>query len=293
MKKVCKAVIPAAGLGTRFLPATKALPKEMIPIVDKPAIQYIVEEIVNSGIEDILIITGRGKRAIEDHFDKSLELNHVLREKDKSSMLEELEKIEKLADIHYLRQKEALGTGHAILKAKKHIANEPFAVLFGDDLVRCDTPAIKQLIDLYDKYSAPILGVQEVPMEKVSSYGVISGKNIGEAYLVDGLVEKPKQEEAPSNLVFIGRAILEPIIFDILETIPYAENGELQLTDAIKVLTKTKAVYAHKIEGEWFTVGDQLSYLKTTVRFALEREDIGAEFEAFLRQLFLEGVRES
>jgi len=280
--KVRKAVIPAAGLGTRFLPATKALPKEMMPIVDKPAIQYIVEEIVTSGIEDILIITGRGKRAIEDHFDKSFELNSVLREKEKVGILKTLEEIERLADIHYLRQKEALGTGHAILKAKNHIAGEPFAVLYGDDLVKANTPCIRQLSDLYEKYSSSILAVAEVPEEKIGDYGIIKAKNIGDIYLVEDLVEKPEAKKAPSNLALLGRFILEPEIFDILEKTKPAEDNELRLTDAIKTLAKTHVVYAHKIRGEWFTVGDRLPYLVATVEFALAREDIGPEFREYL-----------
>lgn len=283
--KVRKAVIPAAGLGTRFLPATKALPKEMLPIVDKPAIQYIVEEIVDSGIEDILIITGRGKRAIEDHFDKSLELNMALKEKEKHRMLETLEQIEKLADIHYLRQKEALGTGHAILKARKHIANEPFAVLYGDDLVQSKIPCIKQLMRLYEKYSAPVLAIDALPSERVKDYGVIKGKPINEVYLAEDLIEKPEAGKEPSNLALLGRFILEPDIFDVLENTPLAPSGELQLTDAIRTLAKTKAVYAYQIQGEWFTVGDLVSYLKTTIQFALQRKEIRAELQEFLRGL--------
>jgi len=283
--RVRKAVIPAAGLGTRFLPATKALPKEMIPIVDKPAIQYIVEEIVASGIEDILIITGRGKRAIEDHFDKSFELNQVLKERERTAMLETLENIEKMADIHYLRQKEALGTGHAILKAKYHIGNEPFAVLFGDDLVVSEEPCLAQLMKLYDKYSASILAVQRVPLQEVSEYGVVKGKPINEVHLVEDLVEKPKPEEAPSNLALLGRYILEPDIFDVLERTPYSERGELELTDAIKRMSKDKVVYAYEISGRWYTVGDRLSYLKTTVEFALMREELRGPFWEYLREL--------
>jgi len=283
--KIRKAVIPAAGLGTRFLPATKALPKEMVPIVDKPAIQYIVEEIVSAGIEDILIITGRGKRAIEDHFDKSFELNFVLKEKEKESLLATLENIEKLADIHYLRQKEALGTGHAILKARNHVADEPFAVLFGDDLVRSEVPCIKQLMNLYDKYSASIVAVQRVPKDKTSSYGIVAGKNINDVYLVERLVEKPSPEEAPSDLALLGRYIFEPDIFEVLEKTPFAENGELQLTDAVNLMATQKAVYACEIQGEWFTVGDQFSYLKTSVEFALEREDIGGKFREYIIDL--------
>ena len=285
--KVRKAVIPAAGLGTRFLPATKALPKEMLPVVDKPAIQYIIEEIVGSGIQDILIITGRGKRAIEDHFDKSFELNELLKEKGDHASLEALEKIEELADIHYLRQKEALGTGHAILKARDHIANEPFAVLYGDDLVISDVPCIKQLMDLYDKYSCTILAVQEIPNERVGSYGIIEGTNVNdEAYLVRRLVEKPDPEKAPSNLAFLGRCILDPAIFEILERLSPPENGmEIQLTDAIQELAETKAVYACKIMGNWHTVGDPLSHLKTTIEFALQRNDIGPDLGLYLAQL--------
>ena len=285
--KVRKAVIPAAGLGTRFLPATKSLPKEMIPIVDKPAIQYIIEEIVGSGIRDILVITGRGKRAIEDHFDKSFELNEVLKEKGDHAGLETLEQIEEMADIHYLRQKEALGTGHAILKSKDHIANEPFAVLYGDDLVVSDVPCIKQLMDLYEKYSCSILAVQEVPMEKVSSYGIIEGTKVnGEVVLFDKLVEKPDPKEAPSNLAFLGRCVLDPAIFDILEqTKPSEANREIQLTDAIQELAKTKAVYARKIVGKWHTVGDPLSHLKTTIEFALERPKVGPELKKYLIDL--------
>ena len=282
--KIRKAVIPAAGLGTRFLPATKSLPKEMIPIVDKPAIQYIIEEIVGSGIRDILIITGRGKRAIEDHFDKSFELNEVLKEKGDHASLGTLEEIEEMADIHYLRQKEALGTGHAILKAKYHIGNEPFAVLYGDDLVISDIPCIKQLIDLYEKYNCSVMAVQEVPMDKVSSYGIVEGTKVnGEVYLVEKLVEKPDPKDAPSNLAFLGRCVLDPAIFDILEkTEPVKTSREIQLTDAIQELAKTKAVYARKIIGKWHTVGDPLSHLKTAIEFALERPKIGPELKNYL-----------
>jgi UTP--glucose-1-phosphate uridylyltransferase len=282
--KIRKAVIPAAGLGTRFLPATKSLPKEMIPIVDKPAIQYIIEEIVGAGIRDILIITGRGKRAIEDHFDKSFELNEVLKEKGDHASLGTLEEIEEMADIHYLRQKEALGTGHAILKAKYHIGNEPFAVLYGDDLVISDIPCIKQLIDLYEKYNCSVMAVQEVPMDKVSSYGIVEGTKVnGEVYLVERLVEKPDPKDAPSNLAFLGRCVLDPAIFDILEkTEPAKPNREIQLTDAIQELAKNKAVYARKIIGKWHTVGDPLSHLKTAIEFALERPKIGSELRDYL-----------
>lgn len=285
--RVRKAVIPAAGLGTRFLPATKSLPKEMLPIVDKPAIQYIVEEIVESGIQDILIITGRGKRAIEDHFDKSFELNEILKEKGDHARLETLEEIEEMADIHYLRQKEALGTGHAILKAKSHIGNEPFAVLYGDDLVISDVPCIRQLMELYEKYSCTILAVQEVPHDQVSNYGIIDGKSINDGVvMVDRLVEKPSPDKAPSNLAFLGRCVLAPTIFDILEkTAPDEKTKEIQLTDAIQQLAKEKAVYARKITGTWHTVGDPLSHLRTAIEFALQDSKIGPELSPYLIEL--------
>lgn len=285
--KVRKAVIPAAGLGTRFLPATKSLPKEMLPIVDKPAIQYIIEEIVRSDIQDILIITGRGKRAIEDHFDKSFEINEALKEKGDDIRLQTLAKIEELADIHYLRQKEALGTGHAILKAKNHIENEPFAVLYGDDLVISDVPCIRQLMELYEKYSCTILAVQEVPHDQVNRYGIVDGKIINDGVvLVNKLVEKPSPDKAPSNLAFLGRCILAPTIFEVLEnTKPDERNKEIQLTDAIQELASDRAVYALKITGTWHTVGDPLSHLETSIEFALLDDKIGPELEPYLIEL--------
>ena len=283
--KIRKAVIPAAGHGSRMLPATKALPKEMMPIVDKPAIQYIIEELVDAGIDDILIITGRGKRAIEDHFDRNVEIHNALLEREDRAMLETLERIEELADIHYVRQKDAMGTGHAILKARKHIGDEPFAVLFGDDLVVSERPCIGQLIDQYEKYSASMLAVKEVSPERVSSYGVIRGKMLNDVYLVEGLVEKPSQAEAPSNLATLGRYIFEAEIFDFLERIPPAANGEYQLTDAIEMMIQSRAVYACAIEGEWHTVGDLLSYLKTTINFSLKHPAIGTAFLDYLRTI--------
>ncbi len=280
--KIRKAVIPAAGHGSRMLPATKALPKEMMPIVDKPAIQYIIEELVDAGIEDILIITGRGKRAIEDHFDRNVEIHHALKEREDLPMLETLERIEKLADIHYVRQKEMLGTGHAILKARKHIGEEPFAVLYGDDLVFSKRPCIGQLIDQYEKYSASILAVKEIPTERIGHYGVIQAKQVNDIYLVEGLVEKPHPEAAPSNLAILGRYIFEPEIFEFLERIPPSPDGEYQLTDAIQMMVKSRAIYACAIQGEWHTVGDLLSYLKTTVAFSLKHPAIQAAFREFL-----------
>ena len=283
--KIRKAVISAAGHGSRMLPATKALPKEMMPIVDKPAIQYIIEELVDSGIEDILIITGRGKRAIEDHFDRNIEIKQALHERADWKMLETLERIEQLADIHYVRQKDQLGTGHAVLKARKHVGNEPFAVLYGDDLVVSEHPCIGQMIDHYNRYSSSILAVKEVPQARISSYGVIQAKRINDVYLVKGLVEKPAPGSAPSNLATLGRYIFEPEIFDFLEQIEPAENGEYQLTDAIELMIQSRAVYACAIEGEWHTVGDLLSYLKTTVAFSLKHPTIAKDFLTHLEEL--------
>lgn len=279
-----KAVIVAAGIGTRLLPATKAQPKEMMPIVDKPAIQYIVEELADSGIEDVLIITGRGKRAIEDHFDKSLELNSFLKEKDKDLLLEEMEYIENLANIHYVRQSEALGLGHAILQAKHHIGNEPFIILLGDDIISSKVPATKQLIDVYCKYNNPVIAVQKIPIEEVISYGVIKGIKVNDVYLIEDLIEKPKVEEAPSNLAILGRYVLDADIFPILEYLEkkIGRSGEIQLTDALKILNTKKQIYGYELEGKWYTVGDKLSYLKTIVGLALERDDVGEEFKEYL-----------
>jgi len=286
--KIRKAVVPAAGLGTRFLPATKALPKEMIPLVDKPAIQYILEEIVDSGIEDILVITGRGKRAIVEHFDKSIELNVTLRNKGEESVLRTLEKIEQLADIHYLRQKEALGTGHAVLKAAKHIAGEPFAVLFGDDLIQGREPGLKELIRTFDKYNSTVIGVSKVPPEKVSQYGIIKGKPINGEFIVEDLIEKPSPDKAPSNLAFLGRMIFTPDIFDYLrQTKINEEHQEILLTDAILAMAKEKVVYAHVLKGKWHTVGDKLSFIKTTIELALAQKDLREGLKEFLKELKL------
>ena len=279
-----KAVIAAAGHGSRMLPATKALPKEMMPVADKPAIQYIVEELVEAGIEDVLIITGRGKRAIEDHFDRNVEVHDVLAKRDDRSMLATLERIEQLADIHYLRQTELLGTGHAVLKARRHVGDEPFAVLFGDDLVVSETPCIRQLMDQYSRFGAPILAVKEVTMERVGSYGVIRSESIDGARLVRGLVEKPDPARAPSNLACLGRYIFEPDIFDFLDRITPANSGEYQLTDAIQLMIQSRPVYACAVEGVWHTVGDLLSYLQTTVSFALTHPVVGESFQEYLKE---------
>lgn len=289
--EVKKAVIPAAGLGTRFLPITKAMPKEMLPIVDKPAIQYIVEEAVASGITDILIITGRGKRAIEDHFDRNTELNELLRAKGKNAELNELEKIEDMADIHYVRQKEALGLGHAVLCAEKHIGDEPFAVMLGDDLVMGKEPCLKRLIEIYSKHNAGVVAVEALPMELVSKYGIVKGKNYLDTFLVEGVVEKPSQEKAPSNLAILGRYVLKPGIFGILKQTPYGKGNELQLTDALNSLCRQEKFLAHKIEGKWYTVGDKLEYLKTILAFASQRKDLGSEFRDYARKFLGSGAK--
>jgi UTP--glucose-1-phosphate uridylyltransferase len=273
--KVKKAIIPAAGLGTRFLPATKAMPKEMLPIVDKPTIQYIVEEAIESGIEDIIIVTGKGKRAIEDHFDHSFELEQNLLEKGKFELLNEVQKSSKLVDIHYIRQKEPKGLGHAIWCARKFIGNEPFAVLLGDDIVQAEKPCLQQMIEQYERYNASILGVQQVEQEEVSRYGIVGASDIGERfYSVKNLVEKPTKENAPSNLAIMGRYILNPKIFEILEQQEPGAGGEIQLTDAIARLNKHEAVYAYDFEGTRYDVGEKMGFIQTTIEFALQREDL-------------------
>ena len=286
-KRIKKAVIPAAGLGTRFLPATKAQPKEMLPIVDKPAIQYIVEEAVQSGIEDILIITGRNKRAIEDHFDRSVELELALEEKKDRELLNLVRNISGLANIHYIRQKEPKGLGHAIYCAKTFINNEPFAVLLGDDIVDSKTkPCLQQLIDIYNEYGTSIIGVQEVPKADVSKYGIVSGKMVDERlYKVNNLVEKPSIEDAPSNIAILGRYIIEPEIFEILEHTKPGAGGEIQLTDALKELSTKQDVYAYIFEGRRHDIGNKLGFLQATVEFALKREDLKDAFIAYLRHL--------
>ncbi len=282
--KVRKAIIPAAGLGTRFLPATKATPKEMIPIVDKPTIQYIVEEAAAAGIEDILIISGRNKRAIEDHFDKSYELEEELRRKGKHELLSCVEEISGIANIHYIRQKEAKGLGHAIYCAKSFIGDEPFAVLLGDDIVDSKTPCIKQLMNVYNEYRTTILGVQKVPLPDVSKYGIIAGSQIDErVYKVKGLVEKPEVDQSPSNIAMLGRYIISPRIFEFLEKATPGKGGEIWLTDALQQLMESEAMYAFDFEGDRFDVGDRIGFLKATVEFALKREELSGDFTAFLK----------
>ncbi|WP_304683243.1 UTP--glucose-1-phosphate uridylyltransferase GalU [uncultured Clostridium sp.] len=281
--KVRKAIIPAAGLGTRFLPATKAQPKEMLPIVDKPTIQYIIEEAVASGIEEILIITGRNKKSIEDHFDKSVELEMELEKSGKKEMLELVRGISDMVDIHYIRQKEPRGLGHAINCAKSFVGNEPFAVMLGDDVVDSEVPCLKQLINCFNEYKTTILGVQTVEFDNVNKYGIIDGLPIeNRVYKVKKLVEKPSVEEAPSNIAILGRYIITPQIFKILENTKPGKGNEIQLTDALETLIKSEAMYAYNFEGRRYDVGDKLGFLEATVEFALKREGLREEFIEYL-----------
>lgn len=282
--KVRKAVIPAAGLGTRFLPATKAMPKEMLPIVDKPTIQYIVEEAIASGIQEILIITGKSKRAIEDHFDRSIELEIELEMKNKKDLLKIVQNVSEMVDIHYIRQKAPKGLGHAIYCAKTFVGNEPFAVLLGDDMVFNDeNPCLKQMIACYDRYQTSILGVQEVAEQDVCKYGIVDGKQVSErVYMVNDLVEKPAVDEAPSNVAILGRYIITPGVFDILEHTAPGKSGEIQLTDALKELAIKEEMYAYNFEGKRYDVGNKLGFLEATVDTALRREDLRGEFLKYL-----------
>jgi UTP--glucose-1-phosphate uridylyltransferase len=291
MKKVRKAIIPAAGLGTRFLPATKAMPKEMLPIVDKPTIQYIVEEAIESGIEDIIIVTGKGKRAIEDHFDHAFELEQNLFEKGKFDLLEKVKQSSKLADIHYIRQKEPKGLGHAVNCAKKFIGDEPFAVLLGDDIVQADKPCLKQLIERYEETTASIIGVQQVPEDQTHRYGIIEpSSSFNNLYGVKNFVEKPKQGTAPSNLAIMGRYILTPEIFTYLEEQETGAGGEIQLTDAIQKLNKYQRVFAYDFVGTRYDVGEKLGFIMTTIEFALKDKEISKQLIPELERL-LEGIK--
>ncbi len=286
--QVKKAIIPAAGLGTRFLPATKAQPKEMLPIVDKPTIQYIIEEAIESGIEDIIVVTGRGKRAIEDHFDKSFELEETLEKKNKMQLLEEVQAISSMTNIHYIRQKEPNGLGHAIWCARKFVGNEPFAVLLGDDIVQSNTPCLKQLIDVYDRYHSSVVGVQTVPDQDVSKYGIVAPKGAEiepKVIHAETLVEKPSKEEAPSNYAIMGRYVLRPEIFDILENLPPGAGNEIQLTDAIKVLNQQQVVLAYNFDGVRYDVGDKFGFIKATIDFALQREDLSEDVSDYLKEV--------
>ncbi|MBA8760692.1 MULTISPECIES: UTP--glucose-1-phosphate uridylyltransferase GalU [Staphylococcus] len=286
MKKVKKAIIPAAGLGTRFLPATKAMPKEMLPILDKPTIQYIVEEAVRAGIEDIIIVTGKHKRAIEDHFDHQVELENNLAEKGKDALLEKVRHSTNLANMFYVRQKEQKGLGHAIWTAKQFIGNEPFAVLLGDDIVESDTPAIQQLIEEYDRTGKSVIGVQEVPEQETHRYGIVDPKSKdNRLYEVTKFVEKPAPGTAPSNLAIMGRYVLTPDIFDYLENQETGAGGEIQLTDAIERLNQSEQVFAYDFEGERFDVGEKIGFVKTTIQYALKDEEMSEEIRQFIQTL--------
>jgi UTP--glucose-1-phosphate uridylyltransferase len=285
--KVKKAIIPAAGLGTRFLPATKAQPKEMLPIVDTPTIQYIIEEAIQSGIEDILIVTGRGKRAIEDHFDKSLEIEETLFQKGKISELEQVRKISDMADIHYIRQKEPKGLGHAIWCARKFIGNDPFAVMLGDDIVVSEPPCLKQLINVFEEKKSSVIGVQAVSNEDVSKYGVIDieAQYDNGIFKVKDLVEKPTIEEAPSNIAIMGRYVLTPEILNILEFIEPGRGNEIQLTDALRELNKIQSIYGYNFTGRRYDIGDKYGFVQATVEFALKREDLRDPLKKWLREI--------
>ncbi|GAB6991375.1 UTP--glucose-1-phosphate uridylyltransferase GalU [Paenibacillus pini] len=292
--KIRKAIIPAAGLGTRFLPATKAMPKEMLPIVDKPTIQYIIEEAVASGIEDIIIVTGKGKRAIEDHFDSSFELEHNLAEKGKWNLLEEVRKSSEMADIHYIRQKEPKGLGHAIWCARKFIGDEPFAVLLGDDIVESDIPCLKQMIDVYEEHQSSIVGVQPVPWNEVSRYGIVDASKINErVYSANRLVEKPKVDDSPSNLAIMGRYILTPRIFEILEQQSAGINGEIQLTDALSKLGEIETILAYHFEGKRHDVGEKFGFIQTTIHYALQNKELKAELLNYMRGVMEEEKKQS
>jgi UTP--glucose-1-phosphate uridylyltransferase len=286
MTKVRKAVIPAAGLGTRFLPATKAQPKEMLPLLDKPAIQYVVEEAVRAGLTDIIIITGRGKHAIVDHFDRSFELEHFLETKGKFDELKEIREISDMASIHYIRQRDPLGLGHAVAAAEGHVRDEPFAVLLGDDLIVEHMRLLQNMLDVHERFGRSVLGAMEVRRDEISMYGCIDPEQVENEHLarVRSIVEKPDPADAPSNLAAIGRYVLTPEIFDCLRRTQPGVGGELQLTDAINILAQEQAVYAYVFEGGRFDVGNKLDYLKATVELASEREDIGPAFRDWLTE---------
>lgn len=291
--KVRKAVFPAAGLGTRFLPATKAMPKEMLPLVDKPLIQYGIEEAIASGMHNIVIVTGRGKSAIEDHFDVSFELERLLESRQKTETLEAVRRISDMIDVAYVRQKEALGLGHAILRAKDLVGPEPFAAVLSDDVIDAQVPCLRQLLDVYELYGCSVLALMEVPREAISAYGVVAAEPVnqngtsGTVYRIHDLVEKPKAGDAPSNLAIIGRYILTPDVFDAIEATPPGRGGEIQLTDGLRHLLQSRRIYGVKFKGKRFDAGDKLGFLQATVEFALKRQDLGGAFRAYLRDLEL------
>jgi UTP--glucose-1-phosphate uridylyltransferase len=283
---VRKAVIPAAGLGTRFLPATKVQPKEMLPIIDTPTIQYVVQEAVDAGIEDILVITGKGKRAIEDHFDRNFELESHLEEKGADASYDEIRRLAELANIHFIRQKEMNGLGDAIFQARWHTGNEPFVVLLGDTVMKSVIPVTQQLIDMYEQYNCSILGVETVPREKVSRYGILGGKKISDHVMeVNEMIEKPAPEEAPSNFAIAARYILTPEIYSAIEETPRGKNNEIQITDALKLLMQREKIIAYKFEGKRYDIGNKLDYLKATIEFALERDEFSKPLIQFMTKL--------
>ncbi len=287
-KKVRKAVFPAAGLGTRFLPATKASPKEMLPLVDKPLIQYVVEEAVASGVESILVVTGRDKTPIEDHFDISFELEHLLRVKGKDAMLRQVRAVSDLARIAYTRQKEALGLGHAVYQAKDFVGDEPFAVMLADDIVDAEKPALRQMLDVYEKYDAPVIATMQVAGAAISRFGVIDAEEVEpNVFLIKDMVEKPAYADAPSDLAIIGRYVLTPDIFQAIEKTQPGSGGEIQITDAMRLLLKERPFYAVRLEGNRHDAGDKLGFLIATVEFALKREDLGPVFREYLKSLAL------
>ncbi|HDP68469.1 MAG TPA: UTP--glucose-1-phosphate uridylyltransferase GalU [Candidatus Marinimicrobia bacterium] len=283
---VRKAVIPAAGLGTRFLPVTKAQPKEMLPIIDTPTIQYVVQEAIDAGIEDILIISGKGKRAIEDHFDRSPELELLLNQKGKTEQFYEVSRLGEMANIHFIRQKELKGLGDAISYARQHTGDEPFVVMLGDTIIDSVIPVTQQLIDVYNQFCQSVIAVEEVAPEKVARYGIIAGKSIDErTYQLSGIVEKPKPAESPSNLAVAGRYILTPEVYSILDDLPPGVNNEIQLTDALQILLKRENIYAYRFEGRRHDIGNKLDYLKTTVEYALKRAEFAEPFMEFLKSV--------
>jgi UTP--glucose-1-phosphate uridylyltransferase len=293
LAKVRKAVFPAAGLGTRFLPATKAQPKEMLPLVDKPLIQYGVEEAIHSGIQNMIIVTGRGKTAIEDHFDVSFELEHLLESRGKKDLLAVVRGVSDMFNVAYIRQREALGLGHAVLRAHELVGEESFAVVLSDDVIDAETPCLRQLLDVHEFFAAPVLAVMEVPNESLSSYGVVDAEPVAHngskdrLFRIRDMVEKPKPGEAPSNLAIIGRYVLTPEIFECIGNVEPGSGGEIQLTDGLKALLRTRPVYAYRFEGTRYDAGDKLGFLKATVEFALRRHDLGGPFREYLKTLKL------
>jgi UTP--glucose-1-phosphate uridylyltransferase len=289
-QRIRKAVFPAAGLGTRFLPATKASPKEMLPLVDKPLIQYVVEEAVASGIESIIIVTGRDKSAIEDHFDISFELEHLLRKRGNDKSLQEVRAISDMARFSYVRQREALGLGHAVLQAKDLVCDEPFAVMLSDDIMDAETPALKQLIDVYEKYEAPVIGTMQIEGEAISRFGVLDVEEIEDGvYKVKDMVEKPAWRDAPSNLAIIGRYVLTPDIFAAIEQTEAGAIGEIQITDAMRLLLRKRPFYAVRLKGTRYDAGDKLGFLIATVEFGLKHPELASEFKNYLKSLKLSG----